>query len=169
MIIGISGKKQSGKDLTGKILQALTNKPQSFDGMSVITEDDVNYKVWDKPRFETKKFADKLKDITCLLIGCTREQLENEEFKNSSLGEEWDLYDLLAGNNEVYARNITLDNLKNNHIKTYQQNRYRVVKMTPRKMLQLLGTECGRQIIHPEIWVNSSLIRPGLGKASWRK
>jgi len=27
--------------------------------------------------------------------------------------------------------------------------------MTPRLMLQLLGTECGRQIIHPNIWVNS--------------
>ena len=30
---------------------------------------------------EIKKFADKLKDIVCLLIGCTREQLEDQEFK----------------------------------------------------------------------------------------
>ena len=29
------------------------------------------------------------------------------------------------------------------------------VEMTPRLMLQLLGTECGRNIIHPDIWVNS--------------
>lgn len=26
--------------------------------------------------------------------------------------------------------------------------------MTPRLFLQLLGTECGREIIHPNIWVN---------------
>ena len=27
--------------------------------------------------------------------------------------------------------------------------------LTPRLLLQLLGTECGRNIIHPNIWVNS--------------
>lgn len=27
--------------------------------------------------------------------------------------------------------------------------------MTPRLLLQLLGTECGREIIHPDIWVNA--------------
>ena len=27
--------------------------------------------------------------------------------------------------------------------------------LTPRKMLQLLGTEAGREIIHPNIWVNA--------------
>ena len=30
-----------------------------------------------------------------------------------------------------------------------------MIKLTPRKLLQLLGTECGRQIIHPNIWVNA--------------
>jgi len=29
--------------------------------------------------------------------------------------------------------------------------------LTPRVILQLLGTECGRNIIHPDIWVNSTL------------
>ena len=28
-------------------------------------------------------------------------------------------------------------------------------KLTPRKLLQLLGTESGREIIHPNIWVNA--------------
>lgn len=28
-------------------------------------------------------------------------------------------------------------------------------KLTPRLILQLLGTECGREIIHPNLWVNS--------------
>lgn len=27
--------------------------------------------------------------------------------------------------------------------------------MTPRLLLQLLGTECGRNIIHPNIWINA--------------
>lgn len=29
--------------------------------------------------------------------------------------------------------------------------------MTPRKILQLLGTEAGRKVIHPNIWVNATL------------
>jgi len=29
------------------------------------------------------------------------------------------------------------------------------ISLTPRKLLQLLGTECGRNIIHPNIWTNS--------------
>ena len=47
-----------------------------------------------------------------------RDDLENREFKERELGEEWD-------------------------------------GLTPRKILQLLGTEAGRDIIHPNIWVNS--------------
>ena len=32
---------------------------------------------------------------------------------------------------------------------------WNLVKLTPRKLLQLLGTDCGRDIIHPNIWVNA--------------
>ena len=28
--------------------------------------------------------------------------------------------------------------------------------MTPRKFLQVLGTDCGRNLIHPQIWVNAT-------------
>jgi hypothetical protein len=113
-LIGISGKISSGKDLAGKILNDLSG--------------DI---------FENKKFADKLKDIVCMLIGCTREQLEDREFKEKELGEEWrqyfnDDYDL------VCEKESTFSSL-----------------LTPRKLLQLLGTEAGRQVIHNNIWVNA--------------
>ena len=113
-LIGISGKISSGKDLAGKILNDLSG--------------DI---------FENKKFADKLKDMVCLFIGCTREQLEDREFKEKELGEEWrqyfnDDYDL------VCEKESTFSSL-----------------LTPRKLLQLLGTEAGRQVIHNNIWVNA--------------
>jgi hypothetical protein len=38
---------------------------------------------------EIKKFADKLKDMVCVLLSCTREKLEDREFKNTPLGEHW--------------------------------------------------------------------------------
>lgn len=35
--------------------------------------------------YKIKKFADKLKDIVCILIGCTREQLEDSKFKSMTM------------------------------------------------------------------------------------
>ena len=64
MIIGISGKKTVGKNTVAKIINQLTNN-----------------------KYEEKCFADKLKNIICLLIGCSRDQLENESFKSKELGE----------------------------------------------------------------------------------
>lgn len=73
-----------------------------------------------------KKCAEKLKEIVAIIIGCTRKDLEDETFKNTPLGEEWIKY---------------VNGIK--------------VELTPRKILQLLGTQGGRDIIHPNIWVNS--------------
>lgn len=161
-IIGISGKINSGKDLVGKIIQYLTttneyvlkNKPTFEDWMN-------NYS--HHSNWEIKKFADSLKDIICILIGCTREQLEDREFKEKELGEEWRKWivyqfseysnfipsDLVFSTEQEcceYINNITY----NKRIFTYKSE-----ILTPRTLLQLLGTECGRQIIHPNIWINA--------------
>lgn len=60
MIIGISGRKFSGKSTVATLLFNAT-------GYKIVS------------------FADKLKDVTCLLSGCTREQLEDYDFKENSL------------------------------------------------------------------------------------
>ena len=93
-------------------------------------------------RFIIKKYADKLKDIVCLLIGCSRVDLENRVFKDKELGEEWWYYEGQVG---VYPYNTP-----------YEANKkLPLIKLTPRKLLQLLGTDCCRNIIHPNIWINS--------------
>ena len=63
-IIGISGKKTVGKNTIAKIINQLTNN-----------------------KYEEKCFADKLKDIICILVNCNREQLEDESIKSLSLQE----------------------------------------------------------------------------------
>ena len=46
-----------------------------------------DYKSWPKKwhqkhsHIEIKKYADKLKDIACILLNCTREDLEDEGFQ----------------------------------------------------------------------------------------
>ena len=143
MITAISGKKNSGKDEVGKIIQYLTH-PLSKE---LTYEQFKNREVFHLTDWKVKKFADKLKDIVCLLIGCTRADLEDEDFKNKELGEDWWKYKILEGSVFRWAN---LDKYR----ETSNNQRF-IVKLTPRKLLQLLGTECGRDIIHPDIWVNS--------------
>ena len=103
------------------------------------------------------KFADKLKDIVCLLIGCTREQLESEEFKNKELGEEWDLYNLKASNGEYFAIHQTKEKLEDYRVDGKTVN-YDLVKMTPRHVLQKIGTELFRKQFHEQTWVNATMV-----------
>lgn len=145
-IIGISGKINSGKDTVGEIVQIISASPHFTDEAIVrfLGRPQLH------PLWENKKFADKLKDMACMLLGCTREQLEDREFKEKELGEEWWYI-----KQEVDKLLISYD--KNNKILMHliDNTHHKLIKLTPRLLLQLLGTECGRQIIHPNIWVNS--------------
>lgn len=155
MIIAISGKKQSGKDTTGNIIKILLNSPHlSNEGVKTFLRKEVNPDNFYYPNnWEIKKFADKLKDIVCLLIGYTREQLEDEDFKSKELSEEWWYYKIPLGNNQFELIDY-LDNTKTHDWIDIANPRY-LIKTTPRLLMQLLGTECGRKIIHPQIWVNA--------------
>ena len=123
-LIAISGKKQSGKNAIAKIINQLTNN-----------------------KYEEKCFADKLKDIVCLLIGCTREQLEDEEFKNTELEEEWWYWKL---DREGGYSTILLPYCESTGTENFE-----LIKPTPRFLLQFIGTDLLRNQLHPEIWVNS--------------
>lgn len=132
----------SGKDTVGSVLQYLTAK-DTGKFCSIRLRDGLSIDGHHDSKFVIKKFANKLKDITCMLIGCTREQLEDANFKNTELGEDW----------WYWKENIT-----GKIVKPYfgeEINDFILVKLTPRLLLQLFGTDCGRDIIHPNIWVNS--------------
>ena len=155
-LIGISGKIGSGKDTVGKILQAFTTE-ENMNGVAgelghdmlkdpSIIKPVLNGNLWyGINTYQIKKYADKLKDIVCLLIGCTRKQLEDREFKEQELGKEWTLYRTTSSWGAP-------DELSFTPTGAIHEKKER---LTPRKLLQLLGTECGRQIIHPNIWVNA--------------
>lgn len=171
-LISISGRIGAGKDLVGTIIQYLTwkNKVERKENNLA------NYKLEDFQRigntlsnWKIKKFADKLKDIVCILIGCTRADLEDRNFKEKELGEEWDKYEVsyrtfdrlsqdYSGewHTEYYstlkeAEQCTYGNLELDE----KSKTIKLIKLTPRLMLQLIGTECFRNIIHPNTWVNS--------------
>lgn len=162
MIIGLSGKKQSGKDTVAKMIQYLVTKDRIEAGVLktslysriegyLESSDGKHYVRETESGWQTKMFAEKLKQMVCLLIGCTMEQLEDKEFKNKELGEEWAVY------NWSNEESNTPLFLSREEALAYHGEYAPITKriLTPRLLLQLLGTECGRKIIHPNIWVNT--------------
>lgn len=154
MVIGISGKINSAKDTVGRIIQCLTHgdRPEKIEEIVTNNWLPIN----EDCTFQIKKFADKLKDIVCILIGCTREQLEDREFKEKELGPEWDKF--IKIQTETGKKIGSWFNSYEECSKTIRDSRKFMIgtfAMTPRLLLQLLGTECGRQILHPNLWVLS--------------
>jgi hypothetical protein len=120
-LIGISGKIGSGKDTVGNIIQYLSRDPEAETFESYMNSVRLTSSKW-----EVKKFAYKLKQIASILTGIPIEKFEDQEFKKTDLGPEW---------------NYWLDR------KEYP--------MTVRLFLQRLGTEAIRNGIHEQAWVNA--------------
>mgnify|MGYP002518035595 CR=1 FL=1 len=102
MIIAICGHKFSGKSTVARLLSEATG-------------------------YEVVSFADKLKDVCCVLSGCTREDLENYDFKENKLVPEY--------------------------LKPYCLN---AQKPTFRAFLQHFGTDIMRSF-NDNIWIDSTL------------
>lgn len=88
MIFGVSGKKQHGKDITVKVLNWIFESRKNEKDYPTLF-DYVNGRAGLDTDWKFVKFADKLKDIICMLTGCTRAQLEDDTFKNSYMPVEW--------------------------------------------------------------------------------
>ena len=132
MIIGISGKKQSGKDLTANIIQYLIFKYRypNVSSHMLSASRPFNITMAYPSNYMVVKFADKLKDIVCLILGCTREQVEDETFKNTPLGPDWAIP----------------FNTKHSY-----------VYWNPRLLMQYLGTDVFRNTVCKSTWINSTM------------
>ena len=86
-LIGISGKMGSGKDTVNDIINYLSQE-DDWDSFDHFMEESTSH----HNKYKNKKFADMLKDTVCMWIGCTREQLEDRDFKETPLSEEWDCF-----------------------------------------------------------------------------
>lgn len=125
-IISISGRIDSGKDTTGRIIQYLTEiKIDNSAYTLALFEQDLAAGL--TTDWKIKKFAGKLKQIASILTGIPIEKFEDQEFKKTTLSEEWD-----------FADNDAPDNI-----------------MTIRMFLQKLGTEAMRNGLHTNVWVNA--------------
>ena len=164
-LVGFSGKLGHGKDMAAEMFQYIQYKESSshfyvprFEDWENLTDDERRM----LSGTQIEKFGGKLKDIICVLLNCTREQLEDREFKETPLSENWWYYSFQSWTDK--GRIISKKDW--NSLKDNQKEYYDLVKTTPRLLLQLMGTECGREILHPDVWVNATL-DPYLEQLRW--
>ena len=161
MIVGFSGKKQSGKNTSVEIWQLISTYYSLKEFEDTAPKESLNEFIFKYLKLSKenvkylapnhgsnwiqKSYAHKLKQIVCLLIGCTMEQLEDNVFKETPLKEDWDCFEETSSYGA--SPRLMLEYNEAFHCAKRQ--------LTPRLLLQLLGTQCGREIIHPELWVNA--------------
>jgi hypothetical protein len=92
-LIGLSGYSGSGKDTMGILIQLMHCDSLGTTNVEEILKDYKNNEWWieEKSGWEIKKWAGKLKTIASLLTGIPADKFENQEFKKTSLGPEWNM------------------------------------------------------------------------------
>jgi len=159
MILGISGRMGSGKDTVAKILQYFTLPEE----LRTISMDEWVYELSYQPdisenlstHLEIRKFADKLKDCIALILNIPRWKLEVDEYKQQLLPKHWDRW-ILAHEQDVSIHQTKEEaQIIVNYLRL-PEDEYVLERqsLTVRDMLQMLGTDVMRDIIHPNVWVN---------------
>lgn len=127
-LIGLMGYAGSGKTEFARMLQCLDfDNNISFDDYYTLSKDWENdsWAVEDCTPWEIKGFAQKLKNITTILVGYdSQRNLDDPEVKASVMPDEWT--DRLSGHRPTF-----------------------------REFLQRLGTEVMRDNLHENVWVNA--------------
>lgn len=160
-LIAISGKIGSGKDTVGEIIRYLTH-PQKLSHFEKWGNSfEIGTFLYHKSEgiesnYIIKRFADPLKDIVCILIGCTREELEDHSFKETPLGSQWNKYRVNVsfrhGNDQYFYFD---DKQKAEVFAKTNLSFVEKIALTPRKFMQLIGTRCIRDIMHPDAFLNA--------------
>lgn len=141
MIIGINGYAGSGKDTVGTIIQYLkTNNGINHPSLEDVLDFPLSHQWWleEKSGWEIKKWAGKLKTIASMLTGIPVEKFEDQEFKKTNLGPEWDIVTPYESNAPWIFKGEMAE-----------------IPMTVRDFLQKLGTDALRNGLHTNTWVNA--------------
>jgi len=146
-IIGVFGYAGSGKDTVGKLIQY--NMSKTRIPIKEVIEDYSNNEWWleEQSGWEIKKWAGKLKTIASLITGIEVEKFEDQEFKKTNLGPEWNITKQYESDAPWIAEGG----------ESYEE------PMTVRDLLQILGTEAMREGLHTNVWVNALMAdyKPG--------
>lgn len=154
-LFGVSGRIASGKDEVTRMLRFILDNPNS-------SYSDYNSSSQVEFSYEIRKFADKLKDFICLLINCTREQLEDREFKEKPIyGFERIKVTIKThcGDKILYFpsyASITRETLPGGKLYNVSfKASANFDNISPRKLMQIFGSEAGRDLVCSDFWAKS--------------
>jgi len=150
MIIGISGKLQSGKDTVGHIIQYIKDYKLNKYTHPITVDDFQSYMDNEhhlKSRWKIKKFAGYTKQIASILSGKDIELFEDDAFKNTEMDNSWWYWVNIKTSKRIpYLGNENLGLVN---------TKFNLIRYTYRQFLQEIGTDAMRDIIHPDIWINA--------------
>jgi hypothetical protein len=149
MIIGLNGKMGSGKDLVARIIQYLICIKDLKIHPKIEFDIEADYS---ESEWQVKKFAYAVKQICSILTGIPIEDFEKEEVKNSYLGKEWDS-DIIQVDTTKLKEDISHYSTK--YLAKIGTVLCNVRKITIRELLQKVGTDAMRDIVHKNCWVNA--------------
>lgn len=156
MIIGISGYSNSGKDTIGLIIQYLLAKEGKPAIEDVIDFPSANsWWLEESSQWTIKKFAYKLKVIAEILTGIDCSKFEDQEFKKTNLGPDWNSYGVVRKGGYRQLDISAPPHAKDSVWLKDTDNIEVANVMTVRDLLQKLGTDAMRIGLHPNTWVNA--------------
>ncbi len=177
-LIGLSGNLGNGKDLIGNIINYLSHHNSGYEEREQMRiEEDMSLidaiMFMSNPHIHTtytiKKYADALKDICCIILGCTREQLEDREYKETPIPhltkykvdynyeiplKSMSKYNPMSGS-KIFPTLESAEEFINKGVLgecIIISHELTTIYTTPRDIQNLFGTTCGRDMIHPNIW-----------------
>lgn len=153
VIIGIKGRKGSGKDTVASMIHYIIGAGTSyanFDGWELY-----NKSKKDELDVPTRHFADKIKDDLSFIFGINRECFDNSDYKDNKyyhFKTKSFLTKKTFDNSNIAE--ITLENLKENTLAKWREpyNDDCVIKL--RTLMQYYGTELIRHNIGSQVWVD---------------
>ena len=156
-LFGVSGRIGVGKDELSKMVRYILEN-SGDDYLEYLRCKKLADDIFD---YELKKYAAKLKQIVSILIGCTIEQLEDRVFKEAPLPG-WNRFKVrvqtVCGDKNFYfsSKNDALNEMQLGG-KLFGLNYGLILEETlsPRQLMQIIGTDSGRDLIHPDIWCKS--------------
>lgn len=155
-LIVISGLKNTGKDTTADMLIYMLNTPEFMHNY-------IMYKLFGsviKGSWKKTSFAKPLKQVLSIIFNIPVEKFEDREFKEN--------YFVNLNTLEIKSLDKISDILQecitdNQFSRALKNKDYDFIKsrwITIRQSLQYIGTECMRQFISNDLWINATLRNP---------
>lgn len=155
-LIVISGLKNTGKDTTADMLIYMLNTPKFMHNY-------IMYKLFGsviKGSWKKTSFAKPLKQVLSIIFNIPVEKFEDREFKEN--------YFVNLNTLEIKSLDKISDILQecitdNQFSRALKNKDYDFIKsrwITIRQSLQYIGTECMRQFISNDLWINATLRNP---------